>query len=375
MGSSKKKCVTSLNYNDAKLGCKIEVQTKDNECVTKCYCTPDNQTVQFTFAYVVSNKCLLVRNSYYNVGAVVSNNEGFPDAIWDLTTHAPFSTYSVPYLLKNSDGGITSTDYMQVNQIYGGKSLQTTAANPTLGETTTKGVVADNNNLFVPNVVPLFPISASDQDVDGSESKFLYSGIGFKVALSVAAVDMTVNGTTTKVTKVTKAEEVINECTKVPLYFKTYKLYPLGSESVTENPVFFTFVRTATSCQYIMGVYHSVAAADAPGTIVPSESTSNLVIPQYELVVAKSNDCNESSEDNLTNVFANHLSDTIYALETGTNSNPTTKVLLDGPAAYPGGLDAGQKVTLVNLYSQSLINAWGQSVLDFNAELAAVSPP
>lgn len=320
-----------------------------------------------------SDNYTTITNSVYAISGTFGVNNGVPVAIWDEAACEAYVQFPIPFYLqelgKNSN---TASEAITIlTALYDGNNQQSAVAAPALGVDCKTTAIGDTTGRFVKSAFPIFPVSASIQDIDGNVSMFhIVSSAGIDIRVSVAATKFQGFGESL-FTKVVAVEDITNPCCKVPLNFSTFRLQSFGTEDAQATPVFFTFVMNSC-CEFSLGLFHGDAAGTPAASIFPADdSNTEFTWPQYNMVGVKGGPCPLADVDTLNGKFGRQMLDTIYAQMSSLfgSANVTLQMLLGAVVTPPGDLTTVQIQQMVHDSSESLVQMWRDGVTDFNAFL------
>lgn len=351
------------------------------QCVIPRACAPSCEGVYVNLcdrslyckSVFYSDNYTTITNSIYAVSGTFGVNSGVPVAIWDEAGCEPYATFPIPFYLqelyKNSN---TANETITIlSAIYDGNNSQTTVSAPKLGLDSKTTAIGDTADRFVKSAFPIYPVSASQLDVDGSVSMFLIvSTGGINIRVTVAATKWQGYGDT-MFTKVVGVDDITNPCCRVPLNFTTFRLQSFGTPDDDPTPVFFTFVMNSCS-EFSLGLFHGLAAATPAGSYFPSDDSDvEFTWPQYNMVGVKGGPCPLADVDSLNAKFGKQMLDNTYAAMASLfgSGNVTINMLLGAVVTAPGDFTVANIQQMVHDSSESLVNMWRTGVNDFNVFL------
>jgi len=376
--NSKPKCGTCEVLCPYQSKCVIPLEP---ECGTQdMYVSYDGKSKRCKSVYI-SRKYSLVTDSHHKFKGTVGVNDGVPTGLWNSVSCRPFVNYQVPFFLKESNGSVQNDNIIVLSQLFDGAPSMTAIANPVLGLDTNTTLIGDSSDSFVKGVFSIFPITASQFDVEDTVTMYKIVQKGsYRLRVTVQATKIVDDSVPddTLFTKIVAIDDITSCDYRVPLCFTTYKLCPLGTGAPfgvgTENiaPVFMTFVKNAC-CEYSVGFFHGLAAGFPAGQLFPDDSVDTTVhfeLPSYSMVGANENGCPFVSPASLSEMYGDLLARKIYADQTSVAAS-TAELILEIAATpvLPGDLTNVQKDLLVHANSEALVDTWRQGVNSFNATM------
>lgn len=316
-----------------------------------------------------SNKYTTITNSLYNVSGTFGVNEGIPVAVWNDVTCCAYSQFPVPYYLQGQDGNTETCQVIYLVSVYDGNNPQTTTASPVLGLDSKTTVIGDTSDMFVKGVFPIFPVSASENDIDDTTTQYHIVTNGLiDISVKVGATKVSGQGDT-MFTEVLEVNDVINVFCKVPLCFSTFRLRHLGTEVAEDTPVYMTFIKNACK-EFSVGLLHGIAGTFTAGQNFPSDDAEvSFEWTSYKMVGAKGQGCPLGTPTNVADKLVKSFFNDIYAASSSlsTSTVATLSLLAAGVPISPGELTAAQQLQVVADSSASLVAMWRAGVVAFNA--------
>lgn len=383
MGKKKPNCGTCELLCKYKPGCVIPFE---EPCSNKdMYVSYDGKT-KFCKSVRISLKYTHIINSIHRINGTFGVNDGVPSAEWNNVSCSPYVSYPVPFYLEEIECNTRSDNIIVASQMFDGTTSMETVANPVLGLDTNSLVVGDSSDRFMKDVFSVYPISASQYDVDDNVSVYrIFSKGTYKMRVTVQAtkiVDPLVTNEDLLFTKVLCVEDISCCDYRVPLMFNTFQLKPLsvgtpfGTTDLTTAPVYMTFVKNKC-CEYFMGLFHGIAADFPAGQFFPdpcAEDPVEFELPSYNIIAAAGEGCPFVSPSTLTTMYSGTVCRQLFANACSVSDDPNLDLQLEigGVPITPGNMTTVQKEQVVYAMSEALVNCWRTAVNTFNDMMVAL---
>lgn len=324
-----------------------------------------------------SNRFTAVTNSIYGVNGIFGVNKGVPVAVWNSVTNAAYSQYPVPYYLQGQDGNTTNSQVIYLGSIYDGPNPQITLAAPQMFVDTNLTMIGDSSDLFAKDVIPLFPVSASQEDLDGTVSQYhiVTNGV-VDIRVKVAATQVA-SFPGNLYTYVSEVDDITNVACPVPLAISTFRLKAIGSTNLA-NAVYMTFIKNGCM-EFSVGLLHGIVGTFGGGGVYPPPNAP--VAYQWtpiNMIGLKGQGCPIMPPDVLLSDLSKSFFDDIYAAQSVMMGNTVATLgLLPGgalPSVTPGTLTSAQRQTVITSASEAMVTMWNTVVTDFNAYILSLQP-
>lgn len=333
---------------------------------------------------MVVRNYICVEKSTFSVNGIFGVNNGIPSAAWNKAACKPYVSFPVPYYLVNNNGTTQNGTLVVLSSVYDGTNNQKVVADPKLELDSSLTVIGDTQYQFVKNVIPIFPTSASDKDVDGVMSSFDVTDPLNRLNLKVKVEAETVEGQgTTMFTKVHSVQDMnygVSVCAPgclpavgLPMDICTFKLESLGTSEEAQVPVYMTFAKNICK-EYSVAFFHSVAAVTTAGVEYPPTGKV-FTIPMYKMVGGSGTPCPNVTPASLLELYTKDMFDDIFSKSCALSSSlvATLQLIAGGSEVTPGNMTTSDKESLVHTASNSMLEMWKSGVDDFNAAMVAIN--